>query len=160
MTYYLISSLTVCFIVRKRCLEATEKEYDHLNIWYMYIEVACSEEIYYFCHVAKVLVKVSPDHICIFAWTWTSSSDHIHSYANDFALLVFGGKTLDIRFSRIKDRWMVIPVYICTTVILPVYGFLTHQLPIKSIHLIISIYQYCMFTKIIHYRYILINNVF
>lgn len=150
----------MCFIVRKRCLEATEKEYDHLNIRYMYIEVACSEEIYYFCHVAKVLVKVSPDHICIFAWTRTSSSDHIHSYANDFALLVFGGKTLDIRFSRIKDRWMVIPVYICTTVILPVYGFLTHQLPIKSIHLIISIYQYCMFTKIIHYRYILINNVF
>lgn len=110
----------MCFIVRKRCLEATEKEYDHLNIRYMYIEVACSEEIYYFCHVAKVLVKVSPDHICIFARTRTSSSDHIHSYANDFALLVFGGKTLDIRFSRIKDRWMVMYIYIymyyCNTI--------------------------------------------
>lgn len=63
----------------------------------------------------------------------------------------------DIRFSRIKTgEWWYI--YVCTTVIL--YGFSTHQLPIKSIHLIISIYQYCMFTKIIHYRYILINNVF
>lgn len=147
----------MCFIVRKRCLEATEKEYDHLNIQYMYIEVACSEEIYYFCHVEKVLVKVSPDHICIFAWTWTSSSDHIHSYANDFALLVFGGKNLTFVFQGLKTgEWWYI--YISTTVIL--YGFSTHQLPIKSIHLIISIYQYCMFTKIIHYRYILINNVF
>lgn len=144
----------MCFIVRKRCLEATEKEYDHLNIRYMYIEVACSEEIYYFCHVAKVLVKVSPDHICIFAWTWTSSSDHIHSYANDFALLVFGGKNLTFVFQGLKTgEWWCI----CTVIL---YGFSTHQLPIKSIHLIISIYQYCMFTKIIHYRYILINNVF
>lgn len=144
----------MCFIVRKRCLEATEKEYEHLNIRYMYIEVACSEEIYYFCHVAKVLVKVSPDHICILAWTWTSSSDHIHSYANDFALLVFGGKNLTFVFQGLKTgEWWCI----CTVIL---YGFSTHQLPIKSIHLIISIYQYCMFTKIIHYRYILINNVF
>lgn len=144
----------MCFIVRKRCLEATEKEYEHLNIRYMYIEVACSEEIYYFCHVAKVLVKVSPDHICILAWTWTSSSDHIHSYANDFALLVFGGENLTFVFQGLKTgEWWCI----CTVIL---YGFSTHQLPIKSIHLIISIYQYCMFTKIIHYRYILINNVF
>lgn len=144
----------MCFIVRKRCLEATEKEYEHLNIRYMYIEVACSEEIYYFCHVAKVLVKVSPDHICILAWTWTSSSDHIHSYANDFALLVFGGENLTFVFQGLKTgEWWCI----CTVIL---YGFSTHQLPIKSIHLIISIYQYCMFTKIKHYRYILINNVF
>lgn len=109
----------MCFIVRKRCLEATEKEYDHLNIRYMYIEVACSEEIYYFCHVAKVLVKVSPDHICIFAWTRTSSSDHIHSYANDFALLVFGGKTLTFVFQGLKTgEWWYIYIYMyyCNTI--------------------------------------------
>lgn len=84
----------MCFIVRKRCLEVIEKEYDYFNIRYMYIEVVCFEEIYYFCYVAKVLVKVSLDYICIFVWIRIFSFDYIYLYVNDFVLLVFGGKIL------------------------------------------------------------------
>lgn len=104
-----ISSLTLCFSRQK--MSGSHRK-NMITLIYMYIEVACSVEIYYFCHMEKVLVKVSPLDICIFAWTRTYSSDHIHSYANDFALLVFGGKNLTFVFqgSKTVEWW-----YICTT---------------------------------------------
>lgn len=110
-----ISSFTLCFGQQKMSMEATER------IWspYIYVYWGCMlwRDLLLFCHMEKVLVKVSPHDICTFPWTWwtrTYSSDHLHSYANNFALLVFGGKNLTFVFQGLKtgERWYI---YICIT---------------------------------------------